>query len=812
MPKPEAAARIHIDAMLAAAGWVVQDYAARNLYAAQGVAIREFPLQTGTADYLLFVDQKAVGALEAKPVGFTLTGVEPQADKYAHGLPTSLTAPVRPLPFLYLSTGAKTRFVNLLDPKPLSRDVFAIHQPATLAEWLQADTLDGWVKALHLDGSGVYTSAAGGKPSTLRGRLQTMPNLEGGGLRPNQVEAIAALEKSLRDNRPRALVQMATGSGKTLMAVTELYRLIKFAGARRVLFLVDRTNLGEQAEKEFHGWRTPDDHRKFEELYKVQLLKSATVGASTKVVITTVQRMYAMLRGLPLPDETTEDDAASPYAHDDDNAATPVDVAYNPALPPEFFDVIVVDECHRSIYTLWRQVLEYFDAFLIGLTATPAKHTFGFFQQNLVMSYSHERAVADRVNVDFEVYQIRTKITEHGSTIDKASPVDVREQGSTKLRWLQEDLTYTAKDLDRSVVALDQIRLIAKTLRDKLKTELFPDRSEVPKMLVFAKDDQHADDVVELFRQEFAEGNQFCQKITYKTTGEKPAALIQSFRTSYWPRVAVTVDMVATGTDIRAVEVVVFLREVKSRVLFEQMKGRGVRVIDPSELQGVTPSAKAKTHFVVVDCVGVTEGELADTQPLERKKTTSFVALLDHVASGGSDPAVLSSLASRLTRLDHQLTPAERSQIEQLAGMPLAQLTSQLIASVDPDAHEAHARETLQLPAEVEPTPAQLADAAQALRQAAAKPLAANPQLRALLLAVKAAHEQILDTVSQDELQADKTGFSQAAKDKALQTAAAFETWLQEHKQELDALQFFYGVPQRDKLRFADLKALAAAI
>ncbi len=574
--------------------------------------------------------------------------------------------------------------------------MFAIHQPGALAEWLAADTLDGWVKAMHLEGAGVYPSADAGKPSTLRGRIGTMPNLEGGTLYPNQIEAITALEKSLREDRPRALVQMATGSGKTIMAVTSLYRLVKFGGARRVLFLVDRTNLGEQAEKEFQGFKTPDDHRKFQELYKVQLLKGPTISASTKVVITTVQRLYAMLRGLPEPTEDEE----SAFAQDSDEPKAPLDVVYNAAIPPEFFDVIVVDECHRSIYTLWRQVLEYFDAYLVGLTATPAKHTLTFFQQNLVMEYSHERAVADRVNVDFEVYAIRTKITEQGSTIEKASSVDVRDRGSQKARWLTDDVTYTGKELDRSVVAMDQIRLIAKTLRD----------------------------------------------------------------------------------------------------------------IDPSELQSVTPSAKAKTHFVVADCVGVTEGDLADTSPRERKKTTSFKALLEHVASGGTDPAVLTSLASRLARLDHQLTPTERAQVETAAGMALTTLTDRLIKAADPDAHEAHARATLQLPPDIEPTLEQLADAAHAMQQEAAKPLAAQPELRTLLLNLKASHEQIIDQLSQDELLVDKTGFSQAAKDKAMQTAAAFETWLKDQKDELDALQFFYSVPHRDRLRFADLKALATAI
>lgn len=405
---PEQRARQNIDAALIAAGWCIQDRDELNLSAAKGVAVREFKLETGHgfADYLLFVDGRAVGVLEAKPEGYPLTGVEPQLQKYAEGLPANLNPPVSPLPFLYLSTGVVTRFTNLLDPHPRSRDVFAVHQPETLAEWIQAETLDAWVK-----GTGAHTTADDSRPCSLRSRLRALPDLQQGSLYPNQIRAITNLERSFREDRPRALVQMATGSGKTITAASAIYRLIKFGGARRVLFLVDRTNLGEQAEKEFQGFRSPDDNRKFTDLYNVQRLTTQTVGASTKVVITTIQRLYSMLRGEAEFDEANEE--ASPF--DTGGAAgRPFDVAYNKAIPPEFFDVVFVDECHRSIYSLWRQVLEYFDSFLVGLTATPAAHTYGFFKQNLVMEYGHEAAVADGVNVDFEVYRIRTRITEKG--------------------------------------------------------------------------------------------------------------------------------------------------------------------------------------------------------------------------------------------------------------------------------------------------------------------------------------------------------------------------------------------------------------
>jgi type I restriction enzyme R subunit len=808
---PEAEARIEIDAALETAGWVVQNREAMNLSVAQGVAVREFKLKQGHgyADYLLFVDGKAVGVLEAKAPGHTLIGVEPQSTKYANGLPDGLNPPITPLPFLYLGTGGVTKFTNLLDPEPRSRFVFHVHRPETLAEWLSAPTLDTWVKD-----NGAYTAADDTKPSSLRARLRAMPELEPGRLYPNQIQAIMNLEASMRHDKPRALLQMATGSGKTLTSVAEIYRLIKFGGARRVLFLVDRSNLGEQAEKEFQNFETPDDHRKFTELYNVQRLTSNTIDAASRVVITTIQRLFSMLMG----DEAFEEPESDEAQLDAPDSLTkePIPVAFNPTIPPEYFDVLFIDECHRSIYSLWRQVLEYFDAYLIGLTATPAKHTFGFFNRNLVMEYGHEEAVADGVNVDFEIYKIRTKITEGGSTIDAedGTMIGLRDRRTRTVRWETPDdvVSYAASDLDRNVVAKDQIRLIARTFRDKVLKETFGSRREVPKTLIFAKDDSHAEDIVAIFREEFGRGNDFCTKITYKTTGKKPKELIQDFRTGYHPRIVVTVDLIATGTDIRPIEIVMFLRSVKSRVLFEQMKGRGVRIIDPTELQAVTPDATAKTHFLIVDCVGVTETDLADTQPLERQKHIALGTLLEHVASGGTDPDALSSLASRLARLDKQCGPDDIAQVVAAGGTTLKGLSHAIIDALDPDRQVAAARRTFQLAAGHDPTDAQRKQAAEVLMKAAVAPLASRPALRQLVQDLKRQLEQIIDEVSEDELIADKTGLSADARDKARSLVVSFETFLLDHKDEITALQFFFSVPHRDRLHYGDIKALAKAI
>lgn len=824
---PEATAREAIDRHLVAAGWVVQDYAQLNLHAGRGVAVREFPLKQGhgTADYLLFVDRKAVGVVEAKKEGTTLTGVEIQAAKYGEGLPEGIPAPVRPLPFRYQSTGIENRFTNRLDPEPRSREVFNFHRPETLAEWLGAR-----------GGAPMVTGPAplaAERPSTLRGRLQTMPPVPEDGLWPAQLKAIRNLEVSLAKDRPRSLIQMATGSGKTFTAVNSIYRLIKFGKARRVLFLVDRGNLGKQTEAEFQKFRTPDDGRLFTELYNVQRLTSSTLDPVANVCISTIQRLYSMLQGKELDPEQDETSLGGLESL----IREPVPVVYNAAVPPEMFDIVVVDECHRSIYTLWRQVLEYFDAHLIGLTATPSKQTFGFFHQNLVMEYPHEQAVADGVNVDFDIYRIRTQITQQGSAVEAGVFVDRRERETRRKRWekLDEGLVYGAGELDRDVVAPDQIRTVIRTYRDKLFAEIFPGRTEVPKTLVFAKDDSHADDIVQIIREEFGKGNDFAQKITYRTgtarivekvagpdglesevvtyksTGIKPEDLLSSFRNSYYPRIVVTVDMIATGTDVKPLEVVMFMRSVRSRNLFEQMKGRGVRVINPTDFQTVTPDAKTKTRFVIVDAVGVCEQELSDTKPLEKKPTVSLEKLLQATAVGNTDPEVVSSLASRLARLDRQLSPAERKGISETAGgATLTEVASKLVGSLDPDRHVERARELFGVAPGQEPTFAQVETAAGELREEAVAVLASNPALRQHLVDLKRSKEQTIDAVSVDTLL--EAGYSEAARERARELTQSFEQFIEENKDEITALQVLYSRPYQRRLHYDEIKALADTI
>ena len=423
------------------------------------------------------------------------------------------------------------------------------------------------------------------------------------------------------------------------------------------------------------------------------------------------------------------------------------------------------------------------------------------------MEYNHEQAVADGVNVDFDTYRIRTAITEQGATVDAGYYVDRRDRLTRKVRWeqLEEDLTYAPNQLDRDVVAEDQIRTVTQTFRDKLFTEIFPTRWDVPKTIIFAKDDSHADDIVRVVRQEFDKGNDFCQKITYKTTGVKPEDLLTSFRNSYNPRIVVTVDMIATGTDIKPVEVVFFMRNVRSRNFFEQMKGRGVRTISATDFNAVTPDARNKDRFVIVDAVGVTETELSDSYSLDRNPTVPFDKLLDRVSMGDRDPDVLSSLASRLARLDRHLTPGDRESIEAASrGVPLQALVFGLVNAADQDAALDAAQHTT---GQDDPPESAVAESRRQLLEGAARPFASNPELRQRLVDIHRSYEQTIDTVSIDSL--IEAGFSD---DQANTIVQSFQQFIEENRDEITALQLLYERPYRHRLSYADIKALADAL
>ena len=787
---PEAKARITIDKRLQQAGWLVQDYRTVDLGADAGVAVREYPTDSGPADYVLFVDRQAVGVIEAKrdEAGEHLTLVESQTDRYAHAN-LKWRKDSTPLPFLFEATGQIIRFTDGRDPSPRSREIFHFFQPEQLRTWLA-------------------------QPDTLRRRLaEAMPTLPEQNLRDCQVSAVTGLEQSLARNHPRALIHMATGAGKTFTAITSVYRLLKFGGAKRILFLVDTRNLGKQAHQEFMAYTPPDDARKFTELYNVQRLASPNIDPHAQVVISTIQRMYSVLSGEPI-DASAEDISLNELQQ---NSAQQKLVRYSPAVPVETFDFIIIDECHRSIYNLWKQVLDYFDAFLIGLTATPDKRTFGFFNENIVAEYTYEQSVADGVNVGYDVWLIETERTQKGAVLEAKEWVDHRDRLTRKKRWAQaeEDVAYTGKELDRSVVNPSQIRKVIAAMKTAVETQIFPTRKETPKTLIFAKTDSHADDIIQLVREVYGLGNDFCKKVTYRAE-EDPDSILASFRNDYHPRIAVTVDMIATGTDVKPLEILLFMRDVRSRGYYEQMKGRGVRSLGFDDLQRVSNSAdSAKTRFILIDAVGVEKSLKTESRPLEKKPGVPLKDLLQGVALGHRDDDTVLSLANRLVRLAKQLEPKARARIEQAAGgTPVGELAKGLIAAIDPDKIVATALATAQLRGitrdEATLTEAELLDARQQRVAAACAPFDA-PALRDTIEAARREREQLIDHINTDTV--TFSGFAAQAEAEATKTIDRFAAYLAEHKDEVAALGFFYQQPyQRRALTFEMIEALHDAL
>lgn len=831
---PEQIARDRIDAMLLASGWVVQDKKMINLGLAAGVAVREYQTDVGPADFVLFLDKKPVGIIEAKreEEGLHLTMVEDQSAEYAKAKLKYINND--PLPFVYESTGAVTRFTDYRDPKPRSRPVFSFHRPETFQKLVK-------------------------EPKTLRARFSDLPELRPDGLRDCQIQAITNLEQSFRQNRPKALVQMATGSGKTFTAISFIYRLLKFAKAKRILFLVDTKNLGEQAEGEFKKYLPQDDNRLFPELYGVTRLNSSFVPTDSEVYISTIQRLYSILKGAPL-DERDEEENPNERSVGSGRGLSfskePLPVVYNEKIPMEFFDFVVIDECHRSIYNLWKQVLDYFDAFQIGLTATPDNRTFGYFNQNLVCDYGYQKAVEDGVLVPYNVFEIVTKITQQGEKLSLGEYVGTREKLTRKEFWniLDEEVEYKSNQLDDKVVNPNQIRLIIQAVRDNLPA-MFPDRYtdpvgtgrdlsaripdqplstgipdhfspspleraqggevfEVPKMLIFAKSDSHADDIINIVREEFAEGSNFCKKITYRS--EDPKSILQQFRNSYYPRVAVTVDMIATGTDIKPLEVLLFMRDVKSRSYYEQMKGRGTRTISLEDLRASgTPTAKfTKDHFVIIDAIGVEKSRKTDSRPLEKKPGLSLNEVMEGIAIGGNtEEAMLTTLANRLIRLDKQLNEKEKTTFaEKAGGRSINQVVKSLLHAHDPDTleqvtQEVQAQNPGAAPAQVE---AQVtARHQQIVEQAVA--VFHDYELRDFVLEVRKKYIQLIDHINPDELVT--IGWVKDNKAEAEVLVNAFRNWIETHKTEITALQLFYGQPyQRRDLTYRMLKDLVETI
>jgi type I restriction enzyme R subunit len=783
----EAHARQKIDADLRLAGWVIQDRAEMNLSAGPGVAVREVPMGDGRVDYLLYLNQRIVGVIEAKPAGTTLAEVHLQAMRYASSLTPGqkLNAVLANgvLPFVYEASSTELYFSNHFDPEPTSRRIFNFQRPSTLEALIRAED--------PVTGKGGW-----------RSQIQTMPGTEGYDLRPASERAIHNIEHWLQtDGRRRALVQMATGAGKTRMAVTEIYRLLKFGGFKRVLFLVDRNNLGEQTVREFKNWDTPDDGRKFTAIYPVEQLTASGAADSTKVVVSTIQRVWAGLKGDPIPEGYSPD-------IDDPSVSGEVEAVYSEKFPPETFDLIIVDECHRSIYGQWRKVLEYFDAQIVGLTATPTKQTLAFFEQNLVSEYTYQESVADEVNVGFDIYRIKTQIGEEGGLIEAGTVIPAIDKRTREQKELEveEDLDWKPTDQGIAIESPNHIRLVLETFRDRLFTEIFPElndkgekRKVVPKTLIFAKSDAHAETIVRIVREVFNKGDGFAAKITY--TAKDPADLINRLRTSPELRIAVTVDMVATGTDVKPLECVLFMRDVRSGTYFEQMKGRGARSITDSDFQAVTEQGVHKERFVIVDAIGVTEHGFVDVTVTDRVKTASLESLLKKAAARELTQDDAATLGARLSKLGLRMTASERNEIEALAGVTIEEMSKQLVRSVNAEALAQAVKDAPEGTSEE----AVVHDFVQGLTGA----LATSQALRDRLVTMHQSKYIIRDEVTPDQLL-----FAGGVPNIELaeRTIQDWKQYMEDNKDEITALQLLYSRPQNSGVTRKQLEDLIATI
>ena len=749
---PEEKARVKIDRWFEDAGWEVTD---RDHYTptSTAVAIREGLLENNLeADYFLFINGKAVGVLEAKrkEVDIAADHVAEQAEHYTRAVPNCYQTHSNPLPLVYLSNGESVLFKNQeIEDAPYD-EINRIHSPKEIVKML-----------------GIEEQFAG------------LPVVKKRGLRDCQYEAISELEKSYRTGQNRALMVLATGAGKTYTAVTAAYRFLNYAKMRRVLFLVDRNNLGKQAEGEFGTYRLTENGDPFNTIFGVSRLKSATIPKDANVVISTIQRLFAFLKGEPITSDNDDDEESGTNEE--------INLPPNPALPQDYFDLIIIDECHRSIYGNWKKVLEYFNtARLIGLTATPVPETKAFFNNNIVVNYTLEKSIVDGVNVGARIYRIKTKETEEGGAIrigDKLRQV-TRYTGKVETITNRESQNYTKEELNRSIINPAQIKLILQTYKDAVYSEMFtePQREAnfdyLPKTLIFALNEAHANNIVKIAEEVFGkeDDDKYVQKITY-SSGDSDA-LIRSFRNDKDFRIAVTCTLVATGTDVKPLEVLMFMRDVRSEPLYIQMKGRGTRTIGDDVLRNVTPNAFSKDCFFLVDAVGVTESEKTVPAPGEDEgptETITFKKLLERMTHGELPDGYFKLLAARLARISTKCTETQRNEFTELThGTTMADLSERMFKAIDPETSP-------QLP------PYRNVNDPNLERKGLFAPLANNPKARELLLILNAG---FIKTIIPGEDTLISKGFSM---EEAQETASAFEEYCKTHADEIEALRIIYN-------------------
>ena len=633
-----------IDPKLRAAGWEVVPYKlATPITAYDRCAVEEYPTENGPADYALVSGDRVVGIVEAKRVSSAPQEVLTQAERYARGLSHN-PFDFRGLrtPFLYSTNGEVLWHHDVRHRLNRSREIVHFHTPAALEEKLARD----------------FAAACE--------QLANLPN-DHPWLRPYQFEANAATEKAIAERKRHMLIAMATGTGKTFNAVNLAYRLMKTGIAKRILFLVDRRALAAQAVQAFHSFEA-EPGKKFHQLYEVysqrfrrEDLEGGTFDPSvlpssyltdpnpvhTFVYVSTIQRMTINLFGHAA--------AFSPGDESPEHGAGKLDI------PIHAFDLVIADECHRgytsSELNVWRSTLEHFDAIKVGLTATPAAHTTSYFK-NVVYRYPYEQAVADGFLVDYDVVAVKSDVRLNGIFLAEGEQVDVVDpaSGAKQLDLLEDEREFPTSEVEAKVTSPDSNRRILAELK-KYADEHQGQTGRFPKTLIFAANDlphtSHSDQLVDLARDLFGRGDDFVQKITGRV--DRPLQRIREFRNRKDPGIVVTVDMLSTGVDIPDLEFIVFLRPVKSRILFEQMMGRGTRKSDPIN----------KAHFVVFDCFDGTlleyfRSATAITAEVPERQARTFAQIIDDIYENRDRDYNVRVLVKRLQRIDKRMSGEAR--------------------------------------------------------------------------------------------------------------------------------------------------------
>lgn len=754
--KPEEQARIKIDAQLAEVGWHVCD---RNHFTNEhnAVAVVEGLLDGGKeADYLLYLDGRIVGVLEAKRADIDLeaAAAAAQAEGYIHKIPAEYPVWGGSDPIVILANGEKI-LIRGFDEATHENIYSPVPRMLSPYDCVGLRNLDSYWAG-----------------------LPELTDFEKRKLRDCQVEAVSNLERSFRHGSNKALLVLATGAGKTYTACMAAYRLLTYTPAKRILFLVDRNNLGEQAINEFSTFRLTANGLPFTDIYITERLKGNGANPKASLTVSTIQRLYATLTGAAARSDEEEDG-------EDLDAESPAVVLGKGKLklPRNYFDAIIIDECHRSIYGRWRAVLEYFNtARFIGLTATPSAETVEFFDKNTAVNYTYEKSIADGINVDYEVYRIQTKSATEGVNIAKGETVDVitKLTGKRKTQVTETEQHFEPTALDRSVVQPDQIRQVLEEYKRIVYTKLYvddlarePDFASLPKTLIFAKSEDHARRIVEIAREVFdGQAADFVQTITY-SAGD-PQQLIREFRTSKTFRIAVTVTLVATGTDIRPLEVLLFMRDINAESLYIQMRGRGCRTINPDQLKAVTPNATSKEQFFLVDAVGVTEhpkeGGIGRLEAQNPGKQLSLQALLEKLSYGILEDDYLRKLASRLARIKARITPEQEAKFATIAGFDLRQMAEDVFKALEDGSLPPFASASQKNPA----------------RRALVSPLVDNLKARDYLLELNAGYV-VIQKPGKDEIV--YTGFSLSDARSVLDGFEAFLKKNASHNQTVEAIK-----------------------